>query len=403
MVFTRSWCRRGLDIVLILLLTLAGAQAQTRSRISGTVRDAASGESLPGVNVVIEESSLGAITNLKGEYVIINVPVGTVTVRASLMGYTAQKLTGVMVSADRVARADFALRQTVLQGSEVVVRAQRDELNLEVSNTQMVVSDAQLQDATGIREVNSFLTKLPGVSTDNGYLTIRGGSADQTGMLVNGLSYVNSAAGNAETSIPLSAIEQISLMSGGYNAEYGNFRSGLINVSTKSGSKEAYHGTLSLSMDNSHIRRFGGPFYDSKSQPLRVYLDPAVAFTGTNEAWKDDAYLRQQHPTFTGWNTAAANFNKGNPKIPASPLDYYLLAAWMFMAVPDYAGLEKAGIDISAITAEQRALFEEHRREEEGSDWNIDGGFGGPVPLIGRYLGGATFYISNNSQSRHYV
>ncbi len=401
--FTRPWGRRGLDIVLILLLTLAEAQAQTRSRISGTVKDAATGEGLPGVNVMIEGTSLGSVSNLDGEYIIINVPVGTVDVRASLMGYTSQKLTGVMVSADRVAKADFALRQTMLQGSEVVVRAPRDELNLEVSNTQMVVSDVQLQDATGIREVNSFLTKLPGVSTDNGYLAIRGGSADQTGMLVNGLSYVNSAAGNAETSIPLSAIEQISLMSGGYNAEYGNFRSGLINVSTKSGSKETYHGTVSLSMDNAHIRRFGGPFYDNKSQPLRVYLDPAVAFTGTNDAWEDDPYLRQQYPTFTGWNTAVANFNKGNPKIPATPLDYYLLAAWMFMAIPDYDGLERAGIDISSITAEQRALFAEHHMEEEGSDWNIDGGFGGPFPVIGDYLGGATFYLSNNSQSRHYV
>ncbi|HPI74113.1 MAG TPA: TonB-dependent receptor, partial [bacterium] len=399
---TRSWGSRGLDVVLILLLTLE-AQAQTRSRISGTVKDAATGETLPGVNVVIDGTNLGAVTTLEGEYVIINVPVGTVDVRASLMGYTSQKLTGVMVSADRVAKADFNLQQTMLQGSEVVVRAQRDELNLEVSNTQMVVSDMQLQDATGIREVNSFLTKLPGVSTDNGYLTIRGGSADQTGMLVNGLSYINAAAGNAETSIPLSAIEQISLMSGGYNAEYGNFRSGLINVSTKSGAKESYHGAISLSMDNAHIRRFGGPFYDSKSQPLRVYLDPAVAFTGTNEAWKDEPYSRQQYPTFTGWNTAAANFNKGNPKIPATPLDYYLLAAWMFMAIPDYDGLKRAGIDISGISAEQRALFKAHHMEEEGSDWNIDGGFGGPLPMIGKYLGGATFYISNNSQSRHYV
>ncbi|HPR89771.1 MAG TPA: TonB-dependent receptor, partial [bacterium] len=335
---------------------------------------------------------------------IINVPVGTATLRVSMMGYTTQKLTDVMISADRVTKADFALRQTVLEGSEVVVRAQRDELHLEVSNTQMVVSDAQLQDATGIREVNSFLTKLPGVSTDNGYLTIRGGSADQTGMLVNGLSYVNAAAGNAETSIPLSAIEQISLMSGGYNAEYGNFRSGLINVSTKSGSKSAYHGSLSLSMDNSHQRRFGGAFYDTQSQPLRVYLDPAVAFTGTTEAWKDNAYLRQQYPTFTGWNTAAANFNKGKPvENQATPLDYYLLSAWMFMAIPDYEGLEAAGYDLSGITARQRTLFAEHHMEEEGSDWNIDGGFGGPVPLIGRRLGNATFYISNNSQSRHYV
>jgi len=390
-------------IFLILLAGVSSLRAQVRSRIGGIVKDAASGEALPGANVMVDGTTLGAITNLQGEYVIINVPVGMATVRASLVGYTAEILTDVMVSADRVARADFKLAQTVLQGSEVVVRAQRDELHLEVSNTQMVVSDVQLQDATGIREINAFLTKLPGVSTDNGYLTIRGGSADQTGMLVNGLSYINAAAGNAETSIPLSAIEQISLLSGGYTAEYGNFRSGLINVSTKSGSRSAYHGTLSFSMDNSHLRRFGGPLYSTESSALRAYLDPSVCFTGTAEAWKDDPYTRQQNPVFNGWNTAASNFNKGNPKIKATPLDYYLLACWMFMTEPDYAGLQEAGIDISGITDEQKSLFKNHQMQEDGSDWNFDGGFGGPMPLVSGLLGNATFYLSNTSQRRHYI
>jgi len=402
MSFTKMWSKSGFRMmVMLLLISAVAGLGQNRSRISGVVRDSESHEPLPGANVIIENTSLGSATNLDGEYVIINVPIGTVNVRASLMGYTSQVVTEVMVSADRVAKVDFHLKQTVLQGSEVVVRAQKDELHLEVSNTQMVVNDVQLQDATGIREINAFLTKLPGVSTDNGYLIIRGGSADQTGMMVNGLSYINAAAGNAETSIPLSAIEQVSLMSGGYNAEYGNFRSGLINVSTKSGSKSEYHGTLSLSMDQSHIRRFGGPFYDAKSQVLRSYLDPEVCFVGTDVAWQDDAYLREQYPRFTGWNVAAANFNKNKPvKQQATPLDYYLLASWMFMTIPDYEGLAKLGYTVSEA---QKKLFAEHHMEEEGSDYNLDGGFGGPVPIIGKQLGNATFYLSHNARTRHYV
>jgi outer membrane cobalamin receptor len=70
---------------------------------------------------------------------------------------------------------------------------------------------------------------------ENGFISIRGGSADQTGTFVNGISYTNAAVGNAETSIPLSAIDQVSVLSGGFNAEYGNFRSGLINITTKTG------------------------------------------------------------------------------------------------------------------------------------------------------------------------
>ncbi len=383
------------------LLHTADLNAQSRSRVGGQVLDAVSNEPLPGANVLIENTSLGAVANVNGEYVIINVPVGKVAVRASIMGYATQTITEVMVSADRVSRVDFKLQQATLQAGEVVVRAKADELHLEVSNTQMVVDNVQLQDAAGIREINAFLTKLPGVSEDNGYLSIRGGSADQTGMMVNGLSYVNSAAGNAETAIPLSAIEQVSLMSGGYNAEYGNFRSGLINVTTKSGAKNRYHGTLSLSRDQSHMRRFGDSFYDAKSAALRSFLDPEVAFVGTEEAWKDNAYYREQYPRFSGWNIATTNFNKSKtPDQQATPLDYYLLGCWMHMAVPDYEGLAQLGYTVSD---EHRKLFADHHRQEEGWDWNIDGGFGGPLPLLGQYLGNATFYLSHNAKEQHYV
>ncbi|HPR89069.1 MAG TPA: carboxypeptidase-like regulatory domain-containing protein, partial [bacterium] len=87
MPFIRFGRSNTAGIVLILLLACAGALAQTRSRIAGTVRDAASGEALPAVNVVVEGTSLGAITTIKGEYIIINVPVGTATLRVSMMGY----------------------------------------------------------------------------------------------------------------------------------------------------------------------------------------------------------------------------------------------------------------------------------------------------------------------------
>ena len=385
-------------------------QGQNRSRISGSVRDAETGEPLIGVNIIIEETDLGAATDTDGNYIIINVPVGTHRVRASMIGYETKIFTNVMVSADRITRLDFELHRTVIQGQEVIVTAKRDELHKEVSTTQMVVDAMQISDATGIREINAFLAKLPGIGEQNGYLTIRGGSADQTGMMVDGLSYVNAATGNAESSIPLSAIEQVSLLSGGYNAEYGNFRSGLINITTKSGSSKDYHGTFSYSRDNAHIRRFGDSFYDAHNAALRSYLDPEVAFIGTNTAWKDDAYLRDQYPSFTGWITQAQNYNIGKTEDQwATPFDYYLLACWMFMTIPDYKGLAnlsdsmKQVIGYQEVSKEQRKLFTQHHNREEYPDWNFDGGFGGPVPLVGKALGNATFYLSFNAKERHFV
>lgn len=386
----------------IFLLANSTSYAQVKSRIVGSVKEATTNEPILGANVVIMGTNLGAANNEKGEYFIINVPVGTYKIKVSAIGYASQIIEAVIVSANRLTRLDVLLESASVQSEEVIIVAEKSVLHKEVSNTEMVVSEAQIQEASGVREINSFITRLPGVETsDEGFLTIRGGSADQVGSMVNGLSYINSAVGNAETTIPLSAIDQVSLTSGGYNAEYGNFRSGLINITTKSGTVDGYHGTYSFSMDNSHQRRFGDSFYDPKNAALRSYLDADVAFVGTETAWADDDYMRQQYPKFDGWNAITQAYNTGLPiEKQASPLDLYLFTAWMHMAEPDYEGLAKQGY---VISDEQKALFKDHRMKEDGSDWNIDGGFGGPIPFISKELGDATFYISHNSQEKHFV
>ena len=375
--------------ILVLILFLNGLlSAQTRSKIEGTVVDAETGEKLFGANVVLVGTTLGAATDINGKYIIINVPVGEFEVRASMIGYSPQKFVNVIVSADRVTNLDFKLSSSVLQQEEVVVVAERNTLHKEVSSTQLVVTEDQINNTAGIRDINAFLEKQPGVSTENGFLEIRGGSADQTGTFINGMSYNNAAVGNAETIIPLSAIDQVSLVSGGYNAEYGNFRSGLINVTTKSGSKDGYHGSISISRNNEHLKRFGPLLSDPFGPELAPYLDASIAFEG--------------NPNFIGgWDALTETFNEGKePKDQATPLDYYLLGAWMQMAIPDYEGLAKLGYTVSD---EQKKLFEEHARKEEGIDYNIDGGFGGPIPFIGKYLGDATFFISHNTKENYYI
>ncbi len=388
------------NIFLCLLLTAGFLFPQTKSKISGVVKDASTGEPLIGVTIQLLDTRLGAQSDPDGNYFIVNVPVGVYSMRASMVGYTKKTVVDVLVSADRITTINFDLVSSSIQGEEVVVTAQRNVLHKEVSNTQMVVTDVQIMNTAGIRDINAFLEKQPGVSSESGFLEIRGGSADQTGTFINGMAYNNAAVGNAETVIPLSAIEQVSLLSGGFNAEYGNFRSGLINVTTKSGSRSKYHGTLTLSKNNSHMKRFGDKLSDPLSPDLAPFLDADIAFVGTAEALKNDPYLLNQYESFAGWNKQAETFNESNPTIQATPLDYYLLAAWMHMAIPDYEGLARQGYTVSE---EQKKLFEDHARKEEGSDYNIDGGFGGPIPFFSQALGDATFYISHTSKEKYYV
>jgi outer membrane receptor protein involved in Fe transport len=391
-----------LKLIFLIIIFLPGIlYGQSRSKITGTIKDAESKEAMVGVTVMIENTGLGAVTDVNGKFIIINVPVGTYKIKVSTIGYAKKTLLDVVVSADRITTLDITMKQEAVQGQEIVVVAEKNNLHKEVSNTQTVVTGAQMLETVGIREVNSFLSKQPGISDEDGYMTIRGGSADQTGSMVNGLNYNNAANGSAETSIPLSAIEQISLLSGGYNAEYGNFRSGLINITTKTGSKDKYSGSFLLAMDNSHMRRFGPSFYDPKSPNLAPYLDPEVAFVGTTTAWKDDPYKQQQYDSFGGWIEQSKSYNKNKPASQqASPLDLYLLCAWMHMIVPDYDGLTKQGY---TVPDNLKKAFSDHAMKEDGSDFSLDGGFGGPIPFFSSELGDATFYISNISTRKHYI
>lgn len=405
-------------ILLLILLTQLPmiTTAQNRSRIMGSVKDAQTGEELIGASVIIKGTNLGAASDTDGKFIIINVPVGTFELSVSMVGYTTKILQNVLVSADRVTTLNITLNPSTIQGQEMVISARADELHKEVSNTQMVVTSSQLQDASGIRQINAFLAKMPGVSESNGFLTIRGGSADQTGTMVNGLAYNNAAVGNAETTIPLSAIDQISLLSGGYNAEYGNFRSGLINITTKSGSRDKYTGTFSFSRNNDHIKRFGGKFFSKENGAVVPFIDEQVAFLGSAGTWpnykdqnSEDYYNYYQHPVFTGWIAQAKAYNYGKqPAQQASPMDLFYLENWFLMTIPDYAGLAnlhdsiKTKIGYYELTPEQKQSFADHQMRESGVDWNFDGGFGGPIPLIGEFLGDATFYISNTSSEQYY-
>lgn len=363
--------------------------AQLSSKMTGTVTDAESGEKLWGVNIVLKGTSLGAATDENGRYYILNVPVGSYEVTASMIGYNKQTFVDVLVSADRVTSLDIQLSSAVLEEEEVVVVAQRNVLYKEVSSSQLIVTKEQVDNTAGVRNISDFLEKQPGVTTNNGFIEIRGGSPDQTGTYVNGLSYNNAAVGNAETIVPLSAIDQVTLLSGGFNAEYGDFRSGLINLTTKSGTSDGYHGSVNIQRNIEHVKRFGPLLSDPFGPELAPYLDASVAFD-PNEALG-----------WPGWNELAETFNLGRDSSDwATPLDYYLLGAWMHMATPDYEGLEKLGYTVSE---EQKKLFEEHARDEEGVDYNIDLGFGGPIPFISEPLGNATFFLSHNTRGVNYV
>ena len=113
-----------LAFVMILFLVVP-VLGQTTGKIVGQVTEAATGEPLPGANVIIEGSSRGAATNFDGEFFIINVTPGTYTVKVRMMGYETVLVEGIRVSVNRSANIDVKMNLAVIEGKEVVVVAEK--------------------------------------------------------------------------------------------------------------------------------------------------------------------------------------------------------------------------------------------------------------------------------------
>ena len=81
--------------LLIFLLTPLSIYAGTTGKLSGSVKDAQTGEPLVGANILIVGTDLGAATNINGSYIILNISPGNYSVRVSFIGYESKIITEV--------------------------------------------------------------------------------------------------------------------------------------------------------------------------------------------------------------------------------------------------------------------------------------------------------------------
>ncbi|MEL0010229.1 MAG: carboxypeptidase-like regulatory domain-containing protein [Bacteroidota bacterium] len=117
--------------------------AQTTGKIAGTIKDA-SGESLPGVNVMINETLQGNASNADGDYFILNIKPGSYTLTVSYIGFKTIRITDVQVSVDRTTRLDFTMEEELLEGEEIVVIAQQSLVVKDQTSASAKVSGEEL-------------------------------------------------------------------------------------------------------------------------------------------------------------------------------------------------------------------------------------------------------------------
>jgi len=215
----------------------------TTGKISGKVVDAQTGEPLLGANITIENTNLGAATLEDGSYYILNIPPGTYKVKASYIGYETMVVEKVIVNIDRTTYLNFKLTPQGVQSKTVVVTAKREGIIKDLTATSQQISFQQIKQLP-VESLGDILQLQVGMTQDaGGGLHLRGGRSDEIQYIVDGVPVVDPFGGGLAVDVQNNAIQQIQVISGTFNAEYGNAMSGIVNIVTKEGG-EKLEGTI---------------------------------------------------------------------------------------------------------------------------------------------------------------
>ena len=379
--------------IIILLFMASCALAATTGKISGVVTDASTGEPLPGVNVIVDGTTIGAASGLDGKFFIVNVPPGNYTIKASYIGYSTKTIKNVQVSTGRTTRLPIEMEETVLEGGEVVVVAEREEIKPDVSYSETALVAREVTSAPTGTDIRATIDMAPSIdrNDDTGNIIIRGSLQDEVGLIVDDFASQDKRHGTPIFKISRSAIKEIQILTGGFSAEYGSARSGLINVVTKEGGS-SYHGSVDFRYQpptekhvgpNIHTRgnwweigRF--QFLKLNKGPNRVNWRGEEIPTWTNEYGENVDANYDGEPDFVGFDSLYSEIQanrrlrsyKGYPKDSISPEELLEAQKWFFRPW-DY----------------------------QHPDTYIEATFGGPIPFTNNNL---TFFVDGYYDRQSY-
>ncbi|MEO8399514.1 MAG: TonB-dependent receptor, partial [Ignavibacteriaceae bacterium] len=259
------------QLIIITILILFSGSIFGSGKIQGKITDLG-GDPLIGANVLVNGIAVGASTDTKGDFIILNVPPGSYSLTASYIGYESVTVTDVNVISNRTVKVDFELPVRTIQQEEIVVKAERPIIDKDLTSSEQIITSENLE-KSGQRTIMDVLETQAGIFSDNSNLAwqrgrtqayFRGSSKVQAVYMIDNLSVNSGLVSDNYSGFNTSTIEQISVLTGGYNAEYGEGRSAVINII----SKEAYegiHGNIISRMRPAGVYHFGRNMYSNEN------------------------------------------------------------------------------------------------------------------------------------------
>lgn len=322
----RKTCSNVLIALCLVIMPAALAFAQS-GKITGTVKDASTGEAIVGANVVIEGTTFGGAANVGGVYFILNIPPGSYSVAASAVGYTRSIVRNVRVGSDQIVTLDFNLRSEAIGLQEIVVEAQQRVVDPSQTSAKTRLTSEEFR-SLPLREVYDLVSTSPSVY--RGF--IRGGKQIETKTLIDGIDvtdqYYASAADNGPgastpylvyngiirqedakksslVELNVTSVEEASVLTGGVGADYSTATAGVVSYSLREG-RGPLTGGVRFKMSSGGLPHQGPDVYNDAQKYLDEKNALAASTVQTNKdkaaryTWSPGKYSYGEKPTSDG-------------------------------------------------------------------------------------------------------
>jgi outer membrane receptor protein involved in Fe transport len=321
-----EYFKKHFFVILTLLFCVGSVGYSQTGILKGHISDKVTKDGLPSVNVVVKGTYYGAATDFDGNFTIQKMNAGTYVVEVKLIGYKLIQYPAVKIVNGETTVLDIAMEETSLSlGQEVVIVGEKPMFNIEETSSKRSVKSEDMSVAA-VQNVQDVVAMQVGVVKSDDQIHIRGGRSYETAYIIDGISVQDPMGGTGFGSqLPPGSIQEAEVITGGYNAEYGQATSGVVNLTTKDGG-DKYSGSLGHKQDHFGLNddsrsNFNTDIYDfmlSGPEPLTTYILPAlgvkipgsISFFANGNVNLTDGYTRWVETTkndtvVTGWEVKA--------------------------------------------------------------------------------------------------
>ena len=305
--------------VLALLLGTSALFSGTTGKIAGKIVDAKSNEPVIGANVVVAGTAMGGATDIDGNYYVNNIPPGTYALRVSAVGYSPVNYDQIKVNIDLTTHLDVKMSEAVIDiGKEVIITAERQLVQKDLTASTAVVNGDDIKQLP-VTEISQVIELQAG----NIGGSIRGGRKGETAYWIDGVPVTDAFDGSTVVDVNPNMVQELQVLSGAFNAEYGQAMSGIVNIATREGA-EKYSGSVTA---------YGGDFltnhssvfhHTEKFRPLNISnIEGSVS--GPLGSKDVSLFLNGRSIYFGGYERGEKRFNPSAVTVIGSDNNMYIV------------------------------------------------------------------------------